>query len=319
MPGLNIGLSPNAAQTRLDAVLYPEYDKTGKANTLDVDSSMFFNDVPLDSNAFVWEEFSGVPMPEEYAEQEDIRTADVRSGNLTTKTVRKFMQEVPISAEMFADDQVSIKGNTIKDMGVAARERKNQRALLDTFGDAFSGNVNTTPDGQPLASNSHTTLKGYTVDNLETGLASPDNLWTQVQSLANQKNHQGERGGHELRGLAIPFVLYKTMKEIMNSIAIANSAENNLNIFETDFGEVAIKCSSWLNSTYNSYANANTAYLLLSGNHFIQHGMREEMTTDVIEPKYSKQDSWAYRIRYRHLPFIGSWTGVVGTTGAAAS
>ncbi len=319
MPGLNIGLSPNIAQTRLDAVLFPEYDKESLPAYVDAQNNTFFNQSSIDRAAFVWEEFTGVRNFDEYAEQEDVKTDDVFTGNLTTKKVRKFMKEIPISAEMFADDQQGVKNQTVLGLAAAARDTKNKRAILDTYGDAFSGNVNVTPDGATLASNSHTTLKGYTVDNLETGLASPDNLWTQVNSLAKQKNHQGENGGHLFTGVLTPFVLYKTMKEIMHSIAIANSAENNLNIFETDFGEVAIKASTWLDSAFNSYANAATAYHLISNAHFIQHKMREDVTTDVIEPKYSKTDSWAYRVRYRHLPFLGSWPGYVGTTGAAAS
>jgi len=86
-------------------------------------------------------------------------------------------------------------------------------------------------------------------------------------SLANQPAQDGDAGSYVFEGLVVPFLLYKTAKEVMNSTLVANSGENNLNIFDTDYGTVAIRASVFLGSTYNGATNANTSYHVLSTRH----------------------------------------------------
>jgi hypothetical protein len=168
-----------------------------------------------------------------------------------------------------------------------------------------------------LASNSHIPLSNpaSTIDNLETGSLTPDNLWTGTVSLANQKGQDGDAGSHVFEGTVVPFLLYKTIKEVMNSSLIPNSAENNLNIFDTDYGEVRIRASIFLGSTYNSNSNANTSYHLVSRNHMITRKTFYGLTTSMISPEMTSNDSYLYRAKFHETAFPGSWTGYVGSNG----
>jgi len=166
-----------------------------------------------------------------------------------------------------------------------------------------------------LASNSHVTLGGLTVDNLETGALTSDNLWTAVTALANQRGQDGDAGSHVYEGLLVPFTLYKTAREVQNSQLIANSGENNLNIFDTDYGNVMIRASIFLGSTYNSNSNANTSYHLLSRNHMITRKVFYDLTTKMIPPEATANDTYLYRAKYHESVFPGSWTGYVGSNG----
>lgn len=315
--GFTAGLSPDAVQTAIDGVMWEEYQREQQPSYLSARDSMFFKTSGIDTLAFIYDEDSNVGMFEETGEQEEIRRTDTRIGNQTTARVVKYMKSIPISWEAFKADQVGKRNRIGAQVGDRARLTQDVKAILNTYGDAFDGTVSTTPDGDAAASNSHTTLTGATVDNLETGAFAPDALWTQVTALATQKAQDGDAGSYTLEGLVIPFLLYKTAKEVMNSVLVANSGENNVNIFDTDYGTVDIKASIFLGSAYNSNTNANTSYHLLSRSHQVTRKVFSDLNTDLIEPKYSDTDSWEHRSRFAEVSFWGSWNGYVGSNGTA--
>ena len=277
----------------------------------------FFKQDTTDLLAFIWEEDQGVGNYEKTGEQEEIVNTDTRLANQKTKLSQKYTKQTPVSDEMFKADRVGKRQMLGKQHGDAARRTQDSESILNTYADAFAGSVNTTPDGQPLASNSHVTVQGSTVDNLETGSLTPDNLWTLVTSLANQKGQHGDAGSHVFEGILTPFLLYKTAKEIMNSALVANSGENNLNIFDTDFGQVRIRASIFLGSTYNSNSNANTSYHIVGRNHWITRKVFYGLSTKLIAPENTANDTWLYRSKYHESVFPGSWTGYAGSNGTS--
>lgn len=276
----------------------------------------FFRTEPIDTIAFIWDEDSNVGMFERHEEQEDVKTTNTFIGNQKVVRVRKYLKDIPLSWEMFKTDQVSKRERIGKQVGDRARLTQDFRAILDTYGDAFSGSVNTTPDGANFASNAHVTLTGVTVDNLETGSLSPDNLWTLVNSLASQKAQDGDAGSYVFENYLCPFTLYKRSKEVLNSTLIADSAENNINIFDTDFGEVVIKASIFLNSTYNTAANANTSYHVSSTNHAVYRKVLADLSTTMVEPQYSRTDSYELRAKFAETSFPGTFSGYAASNGS---
>ena len=317
--GHTAGLSPDAVKTSIDGVLFEKFNREMNPGYLAAANEFFFRTEPLEKLAFIWDEDAGVPNFQKTGEQEDILPVDTFIGNQKTKFSQKYTSQVPVSDEAFRADYVGKREAIGRQQGEAARRTQDQEAILNTYGDAFDGAVNKTPDGQNLASNSHVTLRGATVDNLETGLLSPDNLWTQTVSLAGQKGQSGDLGGHVFAGWVGPFLLYKTAKEVMNSSLLANSAENNLNVFDTDYGEVRIAASQFLGSAFNGNSNANTSYHLVSENHMIVRKVFYGAETTLIPPEVTDNDSWAYRVKFHEVAFPGSWTGYVGSSGSAAS
>lgn len=315
--GFTAELSQDAVQTSIDAVMWEEYDRERQPSYLSAHDEMFFKTSPTATLNFIYDEDQNVGMFEEVGEQEDIPTTDSRLDNQTTATVVKYMKSVPISWEAFKADQVGKRERIGKNVGDRARLTQDFNAVLNTYGDAFAGDVSTTPDGDAAASDTHTTITGGNVDNLETGALSPDNLWTLVQTLANEQAQDDEAGSYLFEGLVIPFGLYKTGKEVMNSELLANSAENNLNLFDTAYGTVAIKASIFLGSTYNGATNANTSYHVISRNHSVSRKVFADLNTDLIDPTKSSNDSWEHRSRYAEVSFFGTWAGYAASNGSA--
>ena len=147
---------------------------------------MFFKQAPMDAIAHIWDEYSGVPNIEETDEQEEVTTIDVFLGNQKTQRVKVYKNDYPISWEAFKTDKGFLRDRLATDIADASRRLQDYASVIDLYGDAFDGNNFTTPDGSSLANSTHTTLRGDTVDNLETGLLDPDNLYTLVNSLGTQ-------------------------------------------------------------------------------------------------------------------------------------
>ena len=308
-------LSPDAVHSAIDAVLWEEYTREEQPSYISATNDFFFQQGSTVGDAFIWDEDTNVGAFQATAEQEEILNTDTFIGNQTTKRSQKWTKQIPISDEAFRADQVGKRARIGQQVGDRARLTQDKEAMLRTYGDAFAGTYHNTPDAVSLANNSHVTLKGATIDNLETGSLTPDNLWTVVTALANQRGQDSDAGSHRFEGIVVPFTLYKTCKEIMNSQLVANSAENNLNIFDTDFGTVRIAASIFLGSTYNSATNANTSYHVVGRNHMIQRKIFYGLGTTMIDPSKTDNDTWALRAKFNETTFPGSWTGYVGSNG----
>lgn len=317
--GFTTLLSPDACQTAIDSVAWEEYMRELQPGYLSARDNFFFHQMTDDKIAHIWDEDSNVGSFQMTGEQEEILNSQSRIGNQKIARQQKWTKQIPISFEAFKTDQHGLRQKIGYQIGDRARLTQDKRTILDTYGDAFAGSINTTPDGQPLASNSHTTLTGTNVDNLETGaLSGPDNLWTLVQSLANQQAQDGEAGSQVMEGIVVPFILYKAAKEILGSPLIPMSGENNLNVFETDYGQVMIRASVYLNSAYNPNTNANTSYHIVSRNHMITRNVLADLSMTMIQPEMTANDTYAERARFMESHFPESWTAYAGSNGTTA-
>lgn len=309
-------LSPDSTQTAIDAIAWEVYEREGQPAYLSARDGTFFKQDEMTGMAWIWDEYSGIPNIEEHGEQEEVRTVDVFIGNQKTQRVKLYKNDYPISWEAFKTDKVGLRSRIGTDVADAAKRSQDYSAVRDCYGDAFDGTNFTTPDGNSLANNSHTTLRGDTVDNLETGALDPDNLNALRNTLEAQLGQHGEFGGNVFSGILVPQNLYKRVKEVMNSGLLADSAQNNINMFDTDYGQVVIKQSPLLRSNFNSGSNANTAYHVISQNHHVTRRVLSGFQLEMIEPKYTRTDSYVERVRYAEVTYPETWFGYAAATGA---
>jgi hypothetical protein len=282
---------------------------------LSATDAWFFKQGNTVGNAFIVDADSGVGEFDAYDELEDIASTDTYIGNQKIRISKKYAKQIPVSAEAFRADMVGKRQSIGEQVGKKARQTQDKQAIARTYADAFNGILDTCDDGVNLASASHITLRGVTIDNLETPALDPDGLWTCVQTLANQKGQDGDAGSHVFKGLLVPFGLYKKAKETLDSSLIADSAENNINIFDTIYGQVRVKESIFLDSTYNSNTNAATSYHVLGEDHQISRKVFYGLNSEMVEPKYSTNDAWNFRWSYNEMAYPGSWTAYVGCNG----
>lgn len=310
-------LSQDDCQTAIDEVMYEEFTRAAVPGYLSAQDGWFFKTDNTDSMAFIFDEDSGVGEFEDTGEQEEVASTNTRIGNTKSKRITKYTKQVPVSWEAFKTSQKGKRDQIGVSIGDRARVTQDHQAIINTYGDFVAGSKNTTPDGQATASNSHTTLNGATVDNLETGALSPDNLWVDVQSLANQKGQDGDAGSHNFDAIVVPFILYRTARETLGSPLIPYSGENQINIFETDYGQVMLRASIFLGSNYNDASNANTTFTVLGRNHQVRRKVLSGLETSMVEPKYSPNDTYVMRARFAESHFPGTWTAIVSSNGTA--
>ena len=317
--GHTTGLSPNAFQKALNAVVYENYMRAEQPDYLSARDGFAFKQSQASEMVYVWEEDSNLGAFEVTGEQEDVVSTDTFLGNTKTARQVKYTKQIPISFEAFKTEQEGINKRAMIGQQIADRARLTQDrdAILNTYADAFAGSINTTPDGQPWASNSHLTLKGVTVDNLETAALDADGLWTVVQSLANQKAQDGEAGSQVFEGIVVPFILLKTAHETLDSDLVPFSGENQVNIYKTVYGTAQIKASVFLGSTYSSATNADTSYHVLSRNQQASRRTLTGLTTYLVEPQFTANHTYVERAVYMETHFIGSWFGAVHSNGTA--
>ena len=314
--GLTVGLSKEAFHTELDDIVVERYDKTGQPASIVATDPTFFKQERFASFSHIWDEYSGIPRQEVHQEQEIVKTQDVFVGNKKTQDVVFYKNDYPVSIEAMKTDQHGLRetmGNSIAD---AIKTNQAYIAILDCYGDFFDGNNFTTPDGNSMANNSHTTLRGDTVDNLETGVATPDNVDTLARSLESQVGQSGDWGGYVLGGVLVSRNLYKHMKEILNSSLIADSGENNLNLFDTDYGQLSLKQSPLLGSTFNSNANVNTSYHFVANDHHIVRRVLVDMEMEFVEAKYTATDSSIERVRHAEVAYPETHSGYAASNGS---
>lgn len=174
--GFTTQLSTDACRTAIDGVMWEEYTRDQQPAYLSAMDDFFFKQDSLDKIAFIWDEDSNVGEFQQTGEQEELLNTDTFIGNQKTKVSQKFTKQVPVSDEAFRTDQVGKRARIGNQVGDRARVTQDRTTLLDTYGDAFSGSINTTPDGANLASNTHITLKGFTV-NVSRAVPSSIELW----------------------------------------------------------------------------------------------------------------------------------------------
>ena len=210
-------MSSDDCQTAIDEVMYETFTAEQVPAYLSAQDGFFFKTDSIDSMAFIYDEDSNVGEFEETGEQEEIVSTSTRIGNTKTKRVTKYTKQVPISWEAFKTSQQGKREKIGQQIGYRARTTQDHQSIINTYGDFTAGSINTTPDGDAVASDSHTTLTGVTVDNLETAAMTADALWTAVQTLANQQGQDGDAGSHQFEALVVPFILYRTARETLGS------------------------------------------------------------------------------------------------------
>jgi hypothetical protein len=279
------------------------------------DDSLFFKQDSTDFLAVQYAESMGPGNFNATTEDEEVDEATVRVFNKSVAEVFEFDRDLPIPQRY--QESSSMYGTVekwVEELGIRARTSRDKHAFLRSYGDAFSGV--TTPDGVAMISNSHVSGSGDTVDNLETGALSADNLFTVVKSLRLQKAQDGDLGSYHADGLLVPVNLHRTAVEIADSELKTNTANNNLNYFSRVYPGLVVGSSEYLDSAYNSLnSNADTSYFVVSKLHSITRAVRVGIEREYVDAKYDRKRRAFYRARFSERVYAGTWGGLVGSNG----
>lgn len=308
-------IQQNITKSGLDEIFDSAYEMDKQPSEVRADDSLFFRQGETQWLTHQYSEFMGPGKFNKVVVDEEVPEATIREGNKVSAEVFEYDLDVPIPERyQEAAEAYDLVQRSVYELGVNAMTSRDQWAFEQSYGDAFGG-VDT-PDGIDLVSNSHVSLNGDTIDNLETGALSADNLFTVIKSLRLQKAQNGRLASYHADGVLVPVNLAMTAHEVAKSQLKAGTGNNNDNYFSTIYPGLQIGVSEWLDSTYNTLnSNANTSYFAVSRRHSICRKVRVPLTREYVSPEISRKRTAYYRARFSERVVAGSWGGVVGSNG----
>lgn len=176
------------------------------------------------------------------------------------------------------------------------------------FRDGFT--ATTTADGSYLFA-THTLIGGGTVVNNTTAALSTTSLNTAIIALRQQKNQAGVILGNVPSILLVPSALFKKAVEITESALLADTANNNINVYRSAYG-ITVYTSPYLDT---AAGGSDTAWFLLSKNHAVTRIIRQGVQTALRSWEYSNNRTYLYQANFREVVYCPDYVGSYGSTG----
>jgi hypothetical protein len=307
----------NATKAGLDEIFFGKFEREEQPGQVLATDPLFFRQKTTMWGSIQNAEFSGPGDFTETVDDEDVPEGNIRIFNKQTLDVKDYNRDIPFPQSFLEDsEKYAIKEEAVGMLGIRAQTSRDKFAFLRSYGNPFDATNNPTPDGAALASNSHVAGSGDTVDNLETGTLTPDNLKVTVRSLKLQKAQDGDLGSHLFGGLIVALNLFETAREITDSALKPNTSNNNDNWVSMLYPGVRVGTSEYLSSTYNTVnTNVDTTYGVVSRDHKITRSVRIPISTEWTDPNQDRRRRAFYRARFRERVFPGTWEGVVFSNG----
>jgi hypothetical protein len=108
--------------------------------------------------------------------------------------------------------------------------------------------------------------------------------------------------------------LFKHAVEITDSALIADSGNNNLNVFRSAYG-ITVYTSPYMDAVAGG---SDTAWFLLARNHSITRIVRQGLQTFLRDWGFSNNRTYLYQCNFRETVYVPDYSGVVGSDGSTA-
>src|SRR3990167_10807201 len=286
---LKASTSPNVAHTALDFVFNQKYQdeaqiSRGRATAKD---PLVFKQKTASSDKVIYDQFGGGGLfGQRTNEEAELQQSSPRVTNNVSLTVLEFADACDIPKNFMDDEKHGVVKGNVVDMARRAKLSQDDYAI-DRWALGFTTVV--THDAVAWFSNSHTTIDGTTVDNLETGVLNASNLETLIVSLGRQKNQGGILGHFDANLLFVPLNLLKDGSEVIDSDLLAGTGNNNVNYLSRKYPGLELKFSPTLDDT------STTAYFLASNQHSCNRYVREADGKNYIPWNISKNKVGTYQ------------------------
>lgn len=298
------GLNASVVKTALDDVFNQNFSGDTHPGHVNATSSMVFKQDTADSSAVIMELFKGSGAWGETVEEQNLPEGTPRVGNQKTFSVTKFAKSIKIPKEFFDDNKHGSYEKMVANFARRARTTRDKNAFA-----AFRNYATvTTADGVAFGSASHVNLNGDTVSNLNTSSALTEaTLNAAIVDLLEMKSQDGEIDGFMPKTLLVPPALFKTACEITKSELRSGTANNDVNVFSSQYG-IYVATSQYLGA---AAGGSDTTWFLLSDNHSVMRFVREAVNTDLVGYEISDNDVYTYKGRFREVVGPMSYEGII--------
>lgn len=303
---MKTSLAPSVVKTLLDGVMFPEFNYKQHPDFHDATSSLLFKQETSDKAQETLEVFGGTPLWAARGEEQDVQIQYARVGNQKTFSNVTYSSKRVIPKTFFDDQMHSTYNNMIRDFAIKAAATRDQNAFA-VFRDGFT--TATTSDGVALFSASHLTTQGETISNLITPAFSETALNTGIISFLEQKDEAGIVMGNMPETLLVPPALYKIAVEVTQAEKKSGGNNNEYNVYSTKYG-INVATSNRLGA---ASGGSDSKWFLLGRNHSIMRYVRTPLFTDLIDYKFSDNNSYVYKGEFREVVGAMHYSGIIAS------
>jgi len=296
-------------KTELDRVFYQEFRwDTSFPSLATAETSSLFKPMTIDRAAYVEEIFMGSPLFANVGETQVVPATTPIAGNKLTTYVQDYSQARDISKDWFDDNMHGMYSRVITDMATKARITQTSNAFA-IFRNAFTTAL--TADGVAICG-AHTLLNGASYTNTFTGALTVENFNAALVAMGSQPDQAGVVMGTMAKYLVVPPVLFTHAVQITQSALVADSGNNNINVYRSAFG-VTIYTSPYLGSAVSGGSDSH--WFLLADNHQITRIVRQGVQTFLRDWGYSNNRTYNYQANFRETVYCPDYIGIIGFTG----
>lgn len=307
--------STNAAlvHTELDSVFYQNYDAWAEAypGRATAETAAIFKPITIDRRDYIEEVFKGSPLFAKIGETQVVPSFTPSAGNKIVTSVDDFAASLEISKNFYDDSMHGFYAESVSNMARNARITATRNAFA-VFRGAFTTTL--TADGAAWVG-SHTLLNGQTYTNKMTAALSVPALNTALTMMGAQPDEAGVTLGARGTILVVPDTLYVHAAQITQSALVADSGNNNKNMFSYAW-DLTIYTSPFLGA---SEGGSDTAWFLLAPNHGIRRIIRQGLQTALRPWEMSNNRTYLYQANFRETTYVVNYVGAIGSDGTTVS
>lgn len=299
-------------QTELDRVFFQQFDYNeafpgvARATTAEI-----FKPIETTHAAWIQSINKGSGLFPSIGETATVPLSTPHVTNKQTTRVLTFAQGIDISKQLFDDNMHGVWAEDVRDFAIKAQDTQDANAFR-VFRNGFTTEL--TADGVSFFNSAHPLIGGGTQSNTATGAGSalsPSSLNTAIVSLMEQKDQSAVIRGSAPAVLLVPPALWKHAREITDSALIADSGQNNVNVFRSALG-ITVWTSHWLGA---AAGGSDTAWFLLAKRHGVSRLIRQGLETALTDWRYSNNLTYRYQANFREEVFVADYAGAYGATG----
>lgn len=300
-------------QTELDAVFFQQFDyDEAFPGVAHATTAAIFKPQETTHAAWIQSINKGSGLFPAIGETQTVPLSTPHVTNKQTTQILTFAQGIDISKQLFDDNMHGVWAEDVRDFAEKAKDTQDSTAF-SLFRNGFTTAL--TADGVSIFNAAHPLIGGGTQSNTATGGASalsPDSLNTAIINLVEQRDQSGVIRGNAPAVLLVPPALWKHAREITDSALIADSAQNNVNVYRSALG-ITVWTSHWLGTVAGG---SNTAWFLLAQRHGFTRLIRQGLETALTDWRYSNDLTYRYQANFRENYFCADYAGAYGAVGA---
>lgn len=299
-------------QTELDAVFFQafDYDETfpGVAHAT---TAEIFKPQETTHAAWIQSINKGSGLFPAIGETQVVPLSTPHVTNKQTTQVLTFAQGIDISKQLFDDNMHGVWAEDVRDFADKAKDTQDATAF-GLFRNGFTTAL--TADGVSIFNSAHPLIGGGTQSNTASGASSalsPTSLNTAIVNLMEQKDQSAVVRGNAPKVLLVPPALWKHAREITDSALIADSGNNNVNVYRSALG-ITVWTSHWLGAVVGG---SDTAWFVLASRHGFTRLIRQGLETALTDWRYSNDLTYRYQANFRENYFCADYAGSYGAQG----